>query len=193
MKISCSCSCENTPRASASDSNINRIAVRDVRGAGDVLLLDVRTPVEFEATHIEGAVSHPLSDLDADAVARLAAGKSACVLVCGSGGRASRAAEKLAASGLASVQVLDGGVRAWEAAELPLVRGHRAFSLERQVRIGAGAMVAIGVALGVFAHPAWLVLPAFVGCGLVFAGITDFCGMGLLLAKMPWNKRRGKR
>ena len=158
-----------------------------------MLLLDVRTPVEYAETHIEGAVSLPLAELDATTIAGLAAGKSACVLVCGSGGRASRAAEKLAASGLPPVRVLDGGVRAWEAAELPLVRGHRAFSLERQVRIGAGAMVAIGAALGYFAHPAWFVLPAFVGCGLVFAGITDFCGMGILLAKMPWNNRRGKR
>jgi rhodanese-related sulfurtransferase len=177
----------------ASDSNINRIAVRDAHSADDVLLLDVRTPVEFEDTHIEGAVLHPLADLDADAVAKLAAGKSACVLVCGSGGRASKAAEKLAASGLASVRVLDGGVRAWAAAELPLVRGHRAFSLERQVRIGAGALVAVGMALGWVAHPGWFILPAFVGCGLVFAGVTDFCGMGIVLAKMPWNRRRGKR
>ena len=157
----------------------------------DALLLDVRTPAEFEDAHIEGSVLHPLAGLDAAVVAKLAAGKSACVVICRSGGRARQAAGALAACGVAGLCVLDGGVDAWESAGLPLTRGRGTISLERQVRIAAGALVAAGVALGYFAHPAWLALPGFVGAGLVFAGITDTCGMGLLLARMPWNNRRG--
>ena len=63
-------------------------------------------------------------------------------------------------------------------------------SLERQIRIAAGACVFIGAELGYFVNPAWIVLPAFVGAGLVFAGITDTCGMGMLIALMPWNNVR---
>jgi hypothetical protein len=71
---------------------------------------------------------------------------------------------------------------------LTVVRGKKAISLERQVRIAAGLLVLVGAALGAFIHPAWIGLAAFVGAGLVFAGVTDTCGMGLLLARMPWNR-----
>ncbi len=76
---------------------------------------------------------------------------------------------------------------AWEQAGLSVTRGKKAISLERQVRIAAGLLVLIGVGLS-FVHPYWIGLSAFVGAGLTFAGITDTCGMGLLLARMPWNK-----
>jgi len=171
----------------SSNPNVNLVNPRDV--PGNALLLDVRTPDEFEAAHIEGAVLHPLQGVNADAVAKLAEGKTASVLICQTGYRANQAAETLAAKGLTSLAVLDGGMRAWKEAGLPLVRGQKAISLERQVRIIAGALVAIGVALGYFVHPGWLILPAFVGVGLVFAGVTNFCGMGLLLARMPWNRK----
>jgi rhodanese-related sulfurtransferase len=117
-------------------------------------------------------------------------GQSACLLICRSGNRARQAAEKLKSSGLPSLEVLTGGVLAWDAAGLPLNRGTKSMSLERQVRIAAGALVFIGAALGYFVNPAWIALPAFVGAGLVFAGITDTCGMGMLIALMPWNNRR---
>lgn len=159
-------------------------------GADRALLLDVRTPAEFEEAHIRESVLHPLTALDPALVAGWAESKTACVVVCRSGNRAKQAAAKLQAAGIKNVQVLEGGVLAWEAANLPLERGRKTISLERQVRIVAGALVATGAALGYFVHPAWIALPAFVGCGLVFAGITDFCGMGLVLARMPWNNRR---
>jgi rhodanese-related sulfurtransferase len=86
--------------------------------------------------------------------------------------------------------VVEGGTEAWIAAGLPVDRGTvTAISLERQVRIAAGALVLLGVLLGWLVHPAFFGLSGFVGAGLVFAGITDFCGMGLLLARMPWNNR----
>lgn len=153
------------------------------------LLLDVRTPAEFEESHIEGAVLHPLSELDPGKVKNLASGKNACILICRSGNRAQQAAKKLGSQGLPKLQVLDGGILAWEAAGLPLNRGAKTMSLERQVRIAAGALVFAGAILGYFVNPAWIILPGFVGAGLVFAGITDTCGMGMLLARMPWNNR----
>jgi rhodanese-related sulfurtransferase len=159
-------------------------------GTRRALLLDVRTPAEFEEAHIEGSVLHPLSDLNAAEVAQLAAGKDECILVCRSGNRARQAAEKLVSSGMRSVRVLEGGVQAWEAAGLPLQRGRRTISLERQVRIAAGVLVLTGALLAYLVHPAWIALSAFVGAGLVFAGLTDTCGMGMLLARMPWNTRR---
>jgi rhodanese-related sulfurtransferase len=86
---------------------------------------------------------------------------------------------------------VEGGTVACAAAGLPVVRGRKAVSLERQVRIAAGLLVVLGVALGWLVHPALVGLSAFVGAGLVFAGVTDTCGMGMLLARMPWN-RSGK-
>ena len=171
----------NTPIARVSPAEVSPIGSK-------ALLLDVRTPAEFEDAHIEGSVLHPLSALDPAAVAALARDKSACVVVCRSGGRASQAAQKLAAAGISQLQVLEGGVAAWEKAGLPLIHGKKTISLERQVRIVAGAFVFTGAILGAFVHPGWIVLPAFVGAGLMFAGITDWCGMALLLARMPWNR-----
>jgi rhodanese-related sulfurtransferase len=109
-------------------------------------------------------------------------------VICRSGNRARQACEKLIAAGYTNVVNVEGGTQAWEQAGLPLVRGKQAISLERQVRIAAGSLVLSGALLGYFAHPYWIGLAAFVGAGLVFAGITDTCGMGMLLARMPWNQ-----
>lgn len=160
------------------------------RARGGTLLLDVRMPAEFEEVHIPGSVLHPLSDLDAAAVRKLAEGKDACVVVCRSGSRARQAAAKLESGGLKNVAILDGGVQAWVSTGLEVNRGRRTMSLERQVRIGAGSMVLLGVVCGFLVNPGFFLLSGFVGCGLIFAGVTDWCGMGLVLAKMPWNTRR---
>jgi hypothetical protein len=84
---------------------------------------------------------------------------------------------------------MEGGMQAWESAGLEVIKGRRTISLERQVRIAAGALVFFGSALGYFVNPAWIGLSAFVGGGLVFAGVTDTCGMAMILARMPWNNR----
>jgi hypothetical protein len=83
---------------------------------------------------------------------------------------------------------VEGGTKACEHTDLPLVRGKKAISLERQVRIVAGSLVLIGVILGTWVHPYFYGLSGFVGAGLLFAGISDTCGMGMLLSKMPWNQ-----
>ena len=153
-------------------------------------LIDVRTPAEFETYHIAGARLQPLDELDcASRLRSRGANDSPLYLLCESGNRARKAAEKFAASGFKHCVVIEGGTKAWADAGLPVVRGRQTISLERQVRIGAGALILTGVALGTAVHPALYVLSAFVGFGLMFAGITGWCGMGILLAKMPWNTR----
>ncbi len=82
---------------------------------------------------------------------------------------------------------VEGGTLAWDQAGYPVIRGRKVMSLERQVRIAAGSLVLTGIGLS-FLHPWLLGISAFVGAGLVFAGITDTCGMGMILARMPWNQ-----
>ena len=160
----------------------------------DAELIDVRTPAEFERVHAAGARSVPLDRLD---VAALLAGRGAegpVYFICKSGARAGKAcaAAVAAAGGGANVFNIAGGTDAWVAAGLPVVRGaSRVIPLERQVRIAAGVLVFAGTLLGVLASPWFLVVPAFCGAGLAFAGITDTCGMGMLLARMPWNRGSG--
>ena len=154
------------------------------------ILLDVRSPAEFSSIKITGAMLEPLDALDPARIARaLPDTKTPVYVVCRSGGRAKQAIGKLEAAGVTECVLVEGGMMAWQEAGLPVERGEsRIISLERQVRIAAGAMVFIGTLLGVFWSRLFLVLPAFVGGGLVFAGATDRCGMALLLTRMPWNR-----
>lgn len=152
-------------------------------------LIDVRTPAEYREVHVGCARNVPLDRLDAEGIASGREGTAEPLyVICRSGNRARQACEKIQAAGYINVVNVEGGTLAWEQAGLPVVRGRKTMSLERQVRIAAGTLVLTGAALGYFVHPYWIGLSAFVGAGLVFAGITDTCGMGLLLARMPWNQ-----
>jgi len=164
-----------------------------VVASGSGILVDVRTPAEFGEVHATGAHLVSLDVLDRPAI-EAARGKNSgpVYLLCGSGIRATKAAEKLRNAGLDDVVVVEGGTNAWVAAGLPVIRGRKTISIERQVRIGAGTLVVIGTALGRFVHPGFYLLAAFVGAGLVFAGVSDICGMAIVLAKAPWN-RSGKK
>ena len=154
-------------------------------------IIDVRTPAEFAEIHAEGARLIPLDQLNPKEVlaARGGATDAPLYLICKSGSRAAKACEKFTAAGFGNVFSIEGRTAAWEKAGLPVTRGRKMISLERQVRIAAGLLVLLGVLLGWFLHPVFLLLSAFVGSGLLFAGVTDWCGMGLFLAKMPWNQR----
>lgn len=111
-------------------------------------------------------------------------------VICQSGARASKACQRLKEAGVAKAYCVEGGTAAWEKMGLPVERGRKGtISLERQVRIAAGLFVVLGVALAWTVHIAFLAIPAFVGFGLVFAGITDHCGMALVLGRMPWNRQ----
>ncbi|MEL6105553.1 MAG: rhodanese-like domain-containing protein [Planctomycetota bacterium] len=151
-------------------------------------LVDVRTPVEFRALHATGARNIPLDRIDAHEMRQGDGADETIYLICQTGNRSRSAAKKLLAGGLENIISVDGGTDAWVAAGLPVVRGLKAISLERQVRIAAGSLVFLGATLGFFVHPYFIGVSAFVGAGLVFAGLTDTCGMGLLIAKMPWNQ-----
>ena len=157
-------------------------------------LLDVRTSAEHSEIHVPGVYLMPLDQLDPTRLANVNgfARNQPLYIFCRSGNRAKQAAEKLEKSGYGQCNVVDGGTSAWVEAGLPVNRGtSTVMSIERQVRIAAGAIVATGVLLSQFVHPAFIWLSGFVGAGLVVTGLTDWCGMGLLIAKMPWNQRGG--
>lgn len=152
-------------------------------------LVDVRTPAEYREMHTDMAVLMPLGTWNPqDLVAEHGRnGSRPLYMICRSGGRGKMACEKLAAAGLSNVINVEGGMTAWAEQGLPVVRGAKAVSLERQVRIAAGALVLVGVLLAWLVHPYFVCLSGFVGLGLVFAGITDTCGMAMILSRMPWN------
>jgi rhodanese-related sulfurtransferase len=160
------------------------------KSGGSLDLIDVRTPVEFREIHVEGARNLPLDRLDPAAILQARPGPHdrPLYVICRSGSRGRQACEKLQAAGVTNVVNVEGGTLACVESGLPVVRGQKTISLERQVRIAAGLLVLLGAVLGWLVHPAFVGLAAFVGAGLVFAGITDTCGMGLVLARMPWNQ-----
>jgi rhodanese-related sulfurtransferase len=161
-----------------------------VASGSPMQVIDVRTPVEFREVHVGVARNEPLERLDTRAI-KSQLDRSGCdklYVLCRSGSRGKQACEKLLASGLTNVINVEGGTMACVEAGVGVVRGKKAISLERQVRIAAGLLVVTGAALGFFVNTYWIGLSAFVGAGLVFAGVTDTCGMAMMLAKMPWNQ-----
>lgn len=157
-------------------------------------LIDVRTPVEFQEVHVTFARNEPLDRLDPQALmsARNGANDQPLFVICRSGSRGHQACEKIVSAGFTNIVNVEGGTQAWEQAGLSVARGKKAISLERQVRIAAGLLVLTGVALGYFVNPYWIGVSAFVGAGLMFSGLTDTCGMGMILARMPWNQVASK-
>ena len=150
------------------------------RGTG--VLLDVREYPEYLEAHLPGSRLLPLGDLKRQPEL---AGAGEVLLLCRSGRRAREAAELL--EGRAGVQpiVIEGGIEAWKQAGYLTRTEKGPISLERQVRIAAGALVLLGLLA-----PRLKPLSVFVGAGLVFAGVTDTCAMGLLLARLPWNQAK---
>lgn len=147
------------------------------------LMLDVREYPEWAASHVSGATLLPLGRLKSGEAALPHA--SEIYLLCRSGRRATEAAGYLRETGIERPVVVEGGIEAWKNAGLPVRSRKGPISLERQVRIAAGSLVLLGLFV-----PRLRPISYFVGAGLVFAGITDYCGMALLLAKLPWNQDR---
>jgi len=173
----------------AAPATISPAAFANLLAAGGVELIDVRTPVEFAEVHVQGARNIPLDRLDPAALKGENADHSRTLyVVCRSGSRGRKGCEALLAGGFTNVINVDGGTLACEAAELPVVRGTKMMSLERQVRIAAGGISLIGAVLALTVDSWFAGIPAFIGAGLAFAGVTDTCTMGMMLAKMPWNR-----
>ena len=164
-----------------------RITVEELAGvlggAEAPLVVDVRLPAEYRSVHLEPSVLLPLDEITRRS-SELPRDRE-LVLVCRTGARARLAAAELAAF---RTRVLEGGIAAWQEAGHPVVEGKSHMSLERQVRVAAGALACTGGVLAVAVSPWFGLLPAFVGGGLVYAGITDRCGMAMLLAKLPYNR-----
>lgn len=156
------------------------------------VILDVRTPPEFEAMHVDGALLHPVQDLDAKrfVAENPAVASRGLVVFCQKGGRARTAMQKFEAAGVdIRLMVVDGGMDAWHAAGLPVQTGvSRVISLERQVRIMAGGGILTFTILGALVSPWFLIGGGAMAFGLLMAGITDLCPAAMMLARMPWNR-----
>ncbi|TVR71387.1 MAG: DUF2892 domain-containing protein [Sphaerobacteraceae bacterium] len=151
-------------------------------------ILDVRTTGEFESVHIPGSYNVPLDLLSEHRSELTSSVDQPVILVCASGMRAKQADNALRDAGLESITVLEGGINAWEQRGQPVVKGQQKWSLERQVRLVAGSLVVAGAVGGLFVWQPLTLLSLFVGGGLAFAGITNTCGMAMLLAKLPYNR-----
>ncbi|PZG21099.1 rhodanese-like domain-containing protein [Nonomuraea aridisoli] len=172
-------------------SRIDAASARSLIAADpDVLIVDVRTPAEFESAHIDGAINLPLDQVDAYLRRIVSDAGGRMLLICQSGARAERARSALTGAGLADVAVLDGGMNAWIASGAPVDRGRVRWSLERQVRLVAGGVVLASAVAGLWFSPAGLIA-AFIGAGLTVAALTDTCAMGMLLSKLPYNRAGG--
>jgi rhodanese-related sulfurtransferase len=166
----------------------SRVSVEELAGSlarpNAPLVVDVRLPAEYRAVHLEPSMLIPLDEL-ARRHTELPHDRE-LVLVCRTGARARLAAAEL---GEHRTRVLEGGLVAWQEAGRPVIHGTAHMSLERQVRVVAGTLACIGGVLAVAVSP-WLgLVPAFIGAGLVYAGITDRCGMAMVLGKLPYNRR----
>lgn len=153
--------------------------------AEQMLLIDVRSQIEFETEHINGAINIPLDQLEArlEEIPR----QKQIVVICRSGKRAERAAYLMMGKGMQPT-VLEGGLLAWQKSGLPITEGKKMFPLERQIQLIVGTGVLCGVLLGAFVNPVYLIIPGFFGAGLTFAGLSGTCALGLLLMKAPWNR-----
>lgn len=168
--------------------NLTPKAVKEkLEQEGDkVCFIDVRSEDEFLSGHVPGATCVPLTKIESgDANVpkdRLV------VLSCQSGMRAAKAKEILRSRGFSNVVEMEGGFSAWAGSGLPVNRLRTAIPVIRQVMITAGALVLCGSLLGLYLDPRFFAVPIFVGAGLMFAGVSGWCGMAFLLERMPWNR-----
>lgn len=162
---------------------------QDLQTGKRVALIDVRTAVEHDEMHIAGSVLMPLDRLDPAAVRNAAAGTDQCVLICHSGKRAEQAYQKLKAAGCTDIVILENGVSGWESAGLPVNRGERRrLPLMRQVQLVIGMVTLAGAVLALTVDKNFALIPAVFGAGLTLAGATGWCGLAMVMSRMPWNK-----
>lgn len=163
-----------------------KVAPHDLAAHSEkAVLLDVRSPIEFETEHISNSINIPLDELETryEELPR----KGQLVVICRSGKRAERGAYTLLGRGF-QPKILAGGLLAWRKAALPLIEGKKMLSIERQIQLIVGVSVLTGVLLSIFVNPWFLAIPAFFGAGLTFAGLSGTCMLGILLMKAPWNQ-----
>lgn len=156
--------------------------------SGRATLVDIREPDEFARAHVKGALNRPLSDFEA-AHLTIEPGRHV-VFTCRTGMRTGANCDRLADRIDGQAYVLNGGLDAWRAAGLPVAENRKApLEMMRQVQIAAGGLALTGAVLGFLVDPLWHLLSGAIGAGLLFAGVSGFCGMANLLALAPWNRR----
>jgi len=176
-------------------------ALNDLSQRAEVEIIDVRSPAEYRSLHIPDALLSPLDMLDPAAIMKsrklssdaplfiaCQAGTRALFIACQAGTRAKKAQDIFKKAGFENCCVIEGGIAAWAAKGLPVNKGKSVIPVDRQTRIVVGTMILIGLALGYFVNPAFLLLSAIGGCGMIYAGITDLCPLADMIAKLPWNK-----
>ena len=168
---------------------ISPAALSALPGAGSTHeLLDVRTSPEYASAHVPGAKLIPLDELNAETFLAQHRPGTPIYVLCQAGQRAAKAIEQFERAGCDDCVLVEGGTQAWIDAGFPVHRAARSvLPLMRQVQIVVGSLSAVGAILALAASPWFAILPLFLGCGLLFAGITGSCGMALMLAMMPWN------
>ena len=151
-------------------------------------LLDVRSALEFGEVHIKDSINVPIDMLSAK-INDLGQSKQNYIVLCRTGNRSPMAADMLIQSGIHGIKVMQGGMVRWQKERLFVIKGEGGISLERQVRIIAGSLVLFGILLSWFVHWAFIFISVFISCGLIYAGFSDNCLMGMLLMRLPYNKK----
>lgn len=170
-------------------SSISPSALQPLLGSNPCLI-DVRTGPEYEAAHLPGTRLVPLDQLDPAALLKDYGASEPVYVLCQSGARAAKAAEKLRKAGFERCVVVDGGTQGCIDAGLPVVRGEsKVIPIMRQVQITVGLISAVGAGLAIGVDARYAAIPLAIGCGLLFAGLTGTCALAILLAKMPWNRK----
>ncbi len=150
------------------------------------MIIDVREPNEYNAEHIIGAINIPLSKIDIKLVNLANLNKNKIVLYCQSGKRSLEAYKKIINTD--NLSNLEGGINLWKEKSFPTNFMKKLLPIERQIQIAMGSFLLIGIILSIIANPYWLLLSFIISLGLLNAGITGWCGLGIFIAKMPWNK-----
>ena len=159
-----------------------------IKNEDDLQIVDVREVSEYEGKRINGAILAPLSRFKESS--KIFDRNRHSYIVCQAGKRAEQFAKRLLENGHENISVVEGGLKAWIDAGYPIEKGEsRVWSLERQLRFTAGLLVLLGVVLSFVFNRMFLILPGIVGVGLIFAAVTDTCGMAMVLARMPWNQK----
>jgi glyoxylase-like metal-dependent hydrolase (beta-lactamase superfamily II)/rhodanese-related sulfurtransferase len=172
--------------------SLSMISPGDALGAAakdsNIKLLDVRSALEFAQAHIKESLNVPIDILSLK-LNELAQANQSYIVLCRTGNRSPMAADMLIQSGIRNVRVMEGGLTRWQKERFPVIKGEGGVSLERQVRIIAGSLVLLGILLAWFVNGVFIFLSIFVSCGLIFSGLTDACLMGMLLMRLPYNKK----
>jgi len=150
-------------------------------------ILDVRSALEFSQLHIEHSLNIPIDMISAK-INELSQSRQNYLVLCHTGNRAAMAADMLIQSGIHTVKVMEGGIVRWQKEKLPVIKGQGGMSLERQVRLIAGSLVLLGIIMSWLLNWTFIFVSVFVSSGLIYAGLTDNCLMGMLLMKLPYNK-----